>query len=176
MSIQTKKKVNDEGRFLELSLANNARELQLTLARGTVARTERVAAGVVLDRDADGVALRIRVTSLKKPWTTNAFLTPVIVCELDGCSEQTLPDGGKMYDLGIGNGLRKAALYWEASPPRRGVPENPAQRRKRAADQGIDEFQAFIRDAFLIPELRKKHNGLYKRFVDAVRKPLRRKP
>jgi len=80
---------------LVLHLADDGDELIFELREGPTATREELAPGAVLDRDAKGTPLRVRLQGLKTRRTTNAFLAPMVRC---GQTEpMTGPGGGKCF-------------------------------------------------------------------------------
>jgi hypothetical protein len=80
---------------LVLSLDRAADELVIEFADGVAASCEELAPGTVLERDAHGKPLRMRLQGLTAQRTTNAFMAPMVRC---GEKEPLRgPGGGECY-------------------------------------------------------------------------------
>jgi hypothetical protein len=107
---------------LVATLSPSGDELTLELLAGETTHTDRIAPGITLERGADRVPRRLRLTGLRGPWLTNIFVSPAIACTLDGCTQLARPDGVLVYLLGIGGPAKEHPIYFDESR-RRGDPE-----------------------------------------------------
>ena len=103
----------NKNRRLVVDVTQDGSALVLEFRHGDAASQEVLSEGVVLERTADGEALRLVLSDLREEWDSNLFVSPAVTCTPETCEPMVAPDGTRMFMVGACGSNRPHAIYQE---------------------------------------------------------------